>query len=137
LIARAPRWALFAAALAIGFAIVLLSNGVIDLILGEPVFGGGAFGTIQAVDVAILRIVLASLPMLVLALLGSRSDRLWGTATVLTFAFWTYMPFQIWRDSLTGFAGGANIGLGLIMLASPFIILFLLAIVALVARWTR
>jgi hypothetical protein len=55
----------------------------------------------------------------------------------MSVGFWTYFVVQTWRDSLTGFAGGANIGLGLIMLASPFAILALLGLIALASRIRR
>ena len=59
---------------------------------------------------------------------------MWLTAVVLTCMAWTYYVWQVWRDSLTGFAGGANMGLGLIMVASPFLILAVLKGVSFVLK---
>ncbi|HEY9553468.1 hypothetical protein [Allosphingosinicella sp.] len=129
MIARAPRWALSGLALLLGLSIVLVANAATDLILGKPLVADGALGSINAPDVAIIHFVAASLPMLVLGLFGPRSRTLWGAAILLTAAFWAYATFQIWQDSLTRFAGGANIGLGLIMIASPFIVLAALAMI--------
>jgi hypothetical protein len=87
----------------------------------------GSFGSIDAPDVALLHLVITGLPMFALALLDVRRIDLWLIAVGLQSAFWCYFVWQIWQDSLTGFAGGANIGLGLIMLASPFFTMSALA----------
>ena len=59
---------------------------------------------------------------------------MWVTAVVLTVAFWIYFNWQIWQDSLIDFAGGANIGLGLVMIAAPFFILVILKLVSMISR---
>ena len=59
---------------------------------------------------------------------------MWVGAVALTLVYWAYFNWQIWRDSLTGFADGANIGLGLIMMAAPFAILLLLKAMSLLLR---
>jgi hypothetical protein len=126
-----PR--LLGAALAIGALLVLAENFAADLILGHR---PGGFGYIDAVDVAVAHFLVASLPMIVLALAGARARRLWATAILLSLLVSAYCIYQTWLDSLTGFAGGADIGLGLIMLASPFFILLVVGIVALLGRKT-
>jgi hypothetical protein len=131
------RPALLGIALALGVAIVLIGNAASDIVLGEPLLGDGTLGSIDAIDVAILHLLLTSFPFVALALAGSRSSRLWWSGIAMSVGFWTYFVVQTWRDSLTGFAGGANIGLGLIMLASPFAILALLGLIALASRIRR
>lgn len=128
------RPALLLLAIALGVMLVLAGNLADDLVLGRTPLADGSFGSIDAPDVAVLQFVFTSLPMLVLALVGSRSRLLWGIAIALGAGFWGYCVYQTWQDSLTGFAGGANIGLGLIMLASPFFILIVLGVVSLVGR---
>jgi hypothetical protein len=127
------RLRLLGVALSIGALLVLAYNFAADLILGHR---PGGFGYIDAADVAVGHFLLASLPLIVLALVGSRARRLWATAILLAVLVWAYCVYQTWLDSRTGFEGGANIGLGLIMLASPFFILLVVGIVALFGRKT-
>ncbi|HEX8363846.1 MAG TPA: hypothetical protein VF603_01020 [Allosphingosinicella sp.] len=118
-------------ALAVSLAIVIIANAAIDVILGRIPLADGTLGSIDAPDVFVLHLLFASLPFIVLALAGSSARRLWSIALALTIASWIYVVVQIRLDSLTGFAGGANIGLGLIMLASPFVILAVVGVAAL------
>ena len=128
------RLKLLGLALAISIAIVVAGNLATDLVLADPVFSDGVLGSIDALDVAILHVLITSLPMVVLALRRVEARSLWIAAVLLTTAFWIYFNWQIWQDSLTGFEGGANIGLGLIMLASPFIVTIGVGLLALVLR---
>jgi hypothetical protein len=84
------------------------------LTLGEVLFARG------------LQIAFAGLPFFVLAAKSDRRRAMWIVAFVLTCGSWTYYVWQTWRDSLTGFAGGANIGAGMIMMAAPLGILLIL-----------
>ncbi|MBX3561126.1 MAG: hypothetical protein KF780_04865 [Sphingomonas sp.] len=128
------RLGLLGLALALGALIVLLGNAATDFVLGRMPLADGTLGSIDVPDVAVLHLVFTSIPLVVLALVRSRSRPLWAIATLLTALFSTYFVWQIWRDSLAGFAGGANIGLELIMMASPFAILIIVGIVALLLR---
>jgi uncharacterized membrane protein len=128
------RLGLMGLAFAAGAAIVLAGNAVTDLVLGRAPFADGTVGSIDALDVAILHLVVTLIPMIALALAGSRALVLWATTILTTVCFWAYFVWQIWQDSLTGFAGGANIGLGLIMLGSPFVVLAVVCVVALFRR---
>ena len=128
------RLGLLGLALTLGALIVLVGNAAMDFALGRMPLADGTLGSIDALDVAVLHLVFTSMPFVVLALVGSKSRLLWTVATLLTALFSAYFVWQIWRDSLAGFAGGANIGLGLIMLASPFAILIIVGIVALILR---
>lgn len=107
--------------------IVIASDAATSLAIGEPVISDGAFGSIDAPDVAVLRLFFAGLPLFLLAIRNVRRRTPWLLAIALTSAFWCYFVWQVWQDSLTGFAGGANIGLGLIMMASPFVTIVCLA----------
>ena len=61
-------------------------------------------------------------PFLLLSLAGTRDKIPWLVAALLTLAFWGYVLFEGVRYQWTGDTSGANIGLGLIMLVSPFLI---------------
>ena len=131
------RLALLGVALLIGCSIVVVGNAATDIVLGRVPLADGTLGSIDAPDVAVLHIIFTSLPLAALALAGSRSRLLWAIASALTAGFWIYFILQIWGDSLSGFEGGANIGLGLIMLASPFLIMIVVGAVALLRRGRR
>ena len=120
------RVRLFSLAIIITAAIVFASNAVTDLVLGDPLFGDHALGFIDAPDVAILHLIFIGLPFYALAALGEGRRAMWIVAIGLTLASWTYAVWQVWRDSLTGFAGGANIGAGLIMMAAPLLFAIIL-----------
>ena len=116
-----------------GVVLVVAGNAMTSLVAGRPIVGAGTFGAIDAPDVAVLHFVTTATPLLLLGLLNVRRLRFWLLAIVLGAAFWCYAAWQIWQDSLTGFAGGANIGLGLIMLASPFVIVACLGLARLIS----
>jgi hypothetical protein len=118
-------------ALAVALAIVIVFNAATDIVLGRLPLADGTLGAIDAPDVFVLHLLFTGLPFVVLALVGSSARLLWLIASALTACFWVYAVLQIRHDSLGGFAGGANIGLGLIMLASPFLILMMVGLAAL------
>ena len=128
------RLKLFGLAFALSGLIVVAGNAAIDLVLGRMPLRDGTLGSIDAPDVAVLHLVFTSLPFVLLALVGSRSRTLWSLAAVLTACFWGFAAFRIWSASLTGFEGGADIGLGLIMMASPFMIMAVVGVAALLRR---
>jgi len=128
------RLGLLALALILGGALVLIENAALDLVLGRAPLEDGTLGSIDAPDVAVLHMVFTSLPLVVLALCARQSKRLWGTAIALILCFSAFATWSIWRASLIDFEGGADIGLGLIMLASPFLILFVLGILSVMTR---
>jgi uncharacterized membrane-anchored protein YitT (DUF2179 family) len=133
LLGTTSRLPLVALAVLIGAAVVIIGNVAISLALRHPLIDDGSFGSIDAPDVALLQFFDAGLPLLLLAFRNVRRRRFWLTAIILTAAFWSYFLAHIWQDSLTGFAGGANIGLGLIMLASPFVTIACLGILRLLS----
>lgn len=125
------RLGLLGLALIVSLAIVIVFNAAIDIVLGQVPLADGTLGSIDAPDVFVLHLVFTSLPFTALALAGSSSRLLWALASGLTVCFWIYAVVQIRLDSLGGVAGGANIGLGLIMLASPFLIMLVVGLAAL------
>ena len=129
-----PSMELATLAIAITLAIVIAGNAATAVMLGEPIVADGSFGFIDAVDVAVLHFIFTGIPFFALAAKGDRRKPMLAVATALTTASWAYSSWQIWRDSLTGFAGGANIGLGLIMMAAPFAILVVLKAQSLTLR---
>lgn len=132
--ARAPRSKLLSAAIVATVAIVVVGNATIAFMLGWALVEQGSFGMIDAPDVAILHLLFTGIPMFALAVKGDARQSMWITAIGLSILSWSYFTWQIWRDSLTGFAGGANIGLGIIMLASPFAILLVLVLLSVALR---
>lgn len=118
------RGALLVLALCTGAVLVFVGNAATDLVSGRTPFEDGSLGSIGSIDVAYMHLAFTSAPMVMLAALGIRSRLLWGTAIGLSAAFWAFAVHQIWRASLTGFEGGADIGLGIIMSASPLFVLF-------------
>lgn len=121
-------------ALIIGCLIILVENMAADIVIGRTPFAGGSLGFIDAPDGAAFHLAIAAIPMLVLALSGVTRRWPWVLAILLPSLFAVFAVYQFWRDSLTGFAGGANIGLGLIMMASPFVTLGVIGGIALAAR---
>ena len=128
------RLRLVALATALTTAIVLLANIAADLALAQRPFENGHVGFIDALDVAILHFIFTGLPFFALAGCGEQRRTYWITAVSLTLVSWTYAVWQIWHDSLTGFAGGANIGLGLIMMAAPMVIAVVITAASLVSK---
>jgi hypothetical protein len=128
------RLRLFALAIALTAAIVLLANIAADLALSQRPFENGKVGFIDAPDVAILHFIFTGLPFFALAGCGEQRRTLWITAVALTLGTWAYAVWQVWQDSLTGFAGGANIGLGLIMMGAPIVIACVITAASLVSR---
>ncbi|MCW3845954.1 hypothetical protein OF829_01780 [Sphingomonas sp. LB-2] len=98
------------AAVAIGFAVIAACNTVWAVVEGVPVT------TLWEDDAVWAQIVIAAAPYLLLALLGVGARRPWIVALCLTAAFWGFYLFVITRPYE---GGGANIGLGLLMIFSP------------------
>lgn len=84
--------ALLRAAL-IGMTIVIIGNVAVDIVLGTPFFADGALGLIDALDVALLHLAFASLPLLVLSLRGNRDPVPWFTAISLAILFQCYFVY--------------------------------------------
>jgi len=130
------RLLLIGAALGIGLVIMLAENVAADLVVGRTPFTNRRLGFIDAPDGILFHFAIAALPMLALALIGSSRRWLWAVAISMTALFATFAVWQLRQDYLADFAGGANIGLGIIMMASPWITLIMMGVMALLARIT-
>ncbi|CAM5454203.1 hypothetical protein [Sphingobium scionense] len=128
------RLLLIGAALVIGLVIMLAENVAADIVVGRTPFTNGRLGFIDAPDGVVFHFAIAALPMLALALIGSSRRWLWAVAIGMTTLFATFAVWQLRQDYLADFAGGANIGLGIIMMASPWITLIVMGVMALLVR---
>lgn len=98
-----------AVALLIGSIAVAMSNTVWALAKDFPIF------TLWD-SASVSQIVIASTPFIVLAIFGIRTRRPWIVGICLTAAFWGFYVYEITRPYE---GGGADIGLGILMLFSP------------------
>jgi hypothetical protein len=98
-----------AIALAIGFAVIATSNTVWAVIADFPLLSLWD-------DASIFQVLIASAPFIVLAISGISARRPWIVALWLTVAFWVFYTYVTTRPYD---GGGANIGLGILMLFSP------------------
>jgi len=102
-------------AVAIGAITVLLVTALFLFAISKPLT--------SAADTGLLfQILIASLPFIFLVRKGVWDRMVWFLGVVLTVVFWGYYLSEGIRYQLTGGTGGADIGLGLIMLFSPVII---------------
>jgi len=99
----------FVAAAIIGVSVVGASNTVWAIMTGSPLRSLWD-------DASPVQVLIASAPFMLLALLGVQARRPWIVALSLTFAFWSYYTYVTTRPYD---GGGANIGLGILMLFSP------------------
>lgn len=111
---RTSRWWLAIAAVAIGVAIVATQSLAFSFLTGRPMAFAG--------DVEPVQVTLVAFPFLILALLGARRWLPWLVGLVITVALWGWVLFEGVRYQWNPDGSGANIGLGLIMLASPLVI---------------
>ncbi|MGE4324234.1 MAG: hypothetical protein AB7E60_14555 [Sphingobium sp.] len=124
-------------ALIIGALIAFTENMAAVLVTGRTPFADGSLGFIDTPKVAVAHLAIASIPMLMLAVSGVTRRWPWAIAILLPSLFAIFAVHQFWRDSLGDFAGGANIGLGLIMMASPFLTLGVIGCIALAGYAAR
>ncbi|PTS84742.1 hypothetical protein DBR17_07370 [Sphingomonas sp. HMWF008] len=73
-------------------------------------------------DQYLAQIALTSVPFVLLALSGASSKRGWLTALILTCVCWGMFALDGQRFASGGEGGGANIGLGILLLFGPFVI---------------
>jgi hypothetical protein len=116
------RLRLVALAIVLTAIIVLVAKVAADFATNQRPFENGTLGFIDAFGVAVMHFILTGLPFFALAGCAEQRGKFWIAATALTSALWAYAVWQVRHDSLTGYAGGANIGLGLIMIAAPIVI---------------
>ena len=113
-------------ALGIGAAVVALTKLAFAGLTGRPLN--------FSFSVDIFQLVIVAIPFLVLAMGGVRARLPWLTGLALTIALWSYYLYDGVRYHWTGDTSGANIGLGLILLASPLVISFACIAACLVER---
>lgn len=99
------------ASLGIGLAIILICNTV------WAIAGGFPISTLWD-DASLTQILIAASPFLILSVCGISARRPWIVGLCMTLAFWGYYLWDITHYE----GGGANIGLGLLMLLSPVVI---------------
>lgn len=99
-------------ALGIGFFTVVTVNAGFALVTGSDL------NLLEKQSVFTFQILLVAAPFALLALFSVRARLPWVVGVILTAAFWgTYFVASVASRS-----GDANIGLGLLMLISPFIV---------------
>ena len=96
-------------ALTIGVVVVATCNTVWSIARNLPVFSLWD-------DASVLQVLIASAAFVLLSLLGVSAPRPWIVALFLTVGFWSFYTYVITRPYA---GGGANIGLGILMLFSP------------------
>jgi hypothetical protein len=101
-------------ALAIGIFTVSAVTGIHSMLTGARL------NLAEELPIFLFQILVVSIPFLLLALLNIRSALPWLVGVILTGALWSYYLYD--AVSHHGDGRGANIGLGLILLASPFVI---------------
>ncbi len=124
------RLPLFLLASGLGAFILVLGNMLNDAVLDEPLRVTIPFGFIDAVDVLVLHFMIATTPFLPLAVSGNKRRKLWLLALLLSALTYVYGAWQIWQDSLNNFAGGANIGAGLIMMTMPIVSAIIVTVIS-------
>jgi hypothetical protein len=105
-----------ALALAAGPAVVAAQALAFAWLTGRPLDLDQEWG------VLLVQVAIVAAPFLLLSLAGTRDKLPWLAAAFLTLALWGWVLFDGVRYQWSGDKSGANIGLGLIMLASPFVI---------------
>lgn len=101
-------------ALGIGIGVVAFTNLALSGLTGRPL--NFSFG------VDLFQLVIVAIPFLVLAMGGVRARLPWLTGLALTAMLWGYYLYDGVRYHWSGDASGANVGLGLLLLASPLVI---------------
>ncbi len=98
---------------------------MIALVIGFAIVGGVSFltGNLYNLDeelgVLLFNVLVVAAPFAVLAMARESGRAAWLTAVGLTGAFWGLLVADM---LIRRGAGGANIGLGLLMLLSPLVI---------------
>lgn len=100
------------ASLAIGFGVVATCNTVWAATRGVSAW--------QAWDDASpVQVFIAGSPFAVLSVFGISARRAWIAGLCLTAAFWGY---YLWKITTFNGIGGADIGLGILMMLSPILV---------------
>ena len=128
------RLKLVVLAAGMAIAIVVFGRVITDMIIGQPLLVSEFQSAAETLSTLALQTAFASIPMMVLAFRRDRRTWMWAVAAALTALTWAFYAWQIWRASLVNFAGGADIGLGLIMLVAPFLVLLVMNLMSMFVR---
>ena len=101
-------------ALSIGVAVVAAKKFLFSSLTGRPL--------VFVSDVDSVNAILVAIPYLCLAFAGTKRLLPWLVGLALTLSLWCYALYSGVNYQWNSYVGGANIGLGLMMLASPFFI---------------
>ena len=101
------------AAIAIGVGVVAADSALFTLLTLRP--------TGFAMDVEPVNAVIVAIPYFALALVGARTLLPWCVGLALTLLLWGYGLYSGVSYQWNPDGSGADIGLGLMMMASPFI----------------
>jgi hypothetical protein len=126
-IGRMSRGWLLLAALLIGVAVVATEDILFSLLTSRALT--------FASDVEPANAAVVAMPYVALALAGARRWQPWALGLGLTLSLWGYFLFEGVSYQWHPDGSGANIGLGLIMLASPLFISP--AVIAVHLLWLR
>jgi hypothetical protein len=114
------RLSLFALSLLLGMLVAGTYN------IFSMMFGHSTSPFSEEWSIMIVHVIIASIPFFILAVLGIRFGSAWIVGIAVTVLLWGYALF----DAIFRTEGGANIGLGLIMMVGPIAIAILCVIVA-------
>ncbi|MEA3003922.1 MAG: hypothetical protein QOH81_2710 [Sphingomonadales bacterium] len=121
------KWWLFSVAVIIGVLVIAGENILFSLLTGKP--------TSFSSDVEPVNALLVAIPFIILALIGTTKLLPWLVGLALTLLLWGYALYSGVSYQRHPDGSGADIGLGLIIMASPvFISAIVLAVYAALRR---
>jgi hypothetical protein len=107
-------------ALFLGATIIVVFSLIHGLITGDSLSPSGGIVSLT------IKTIVVAFPLLILAMIGITAKTPWLTGIALIVAAWGFVLYEtVERPS-----NGANIGLGLLLVASPFVITIICLIVA-------
>ena len=110
------RLPLFLLAVAIGILTTAADVGTSSIVTGRHLDAGGTYASY------LMQVAMIAAPFFLLALLNVRARGPWLLAFALTVSIWGYALYDGLRFQSSGGRPGANIGLGLVLFASPILI---------------
>ena len=114
------RMVLLLLALFLGATIIVVFSLIHGLITGDSLSPSGGIVSLA------IQLVVVAFPLLILAIIGITAKAPWLTGIALIVATWGFFLYEtVVRPS-----NGANFGLGMLLIASPFVITIICLIVA-------
>lgn len=120
---------LFVRAALITLAVLALGIGASSLAADRSLLDLGAVGALP------MHFVMTGGPFFMLAFNGDDRRPLWVVAASIMLSFWAFFVWQTRLAYLDDFAGGANIGLGLLMMAAPIFACVMLGVIGRILSW--